>query len=400
MLHPLSPPPAFTAALEIPQEEAQLPTTLRKTWDNLAGIIRRRVIGVKNIDGFVAKAKESLFCALMGTSKKNFYASGSRLSFAEMKTLLSVYEDLIKTIKGNPGDPGLASEFLDNEISLRLVFLKQQRGTILPKTDLSKTESPTTTDKKEDDRNTRHCLPPVGTLVWYGDIPFEVVSAARLRVPAKGSLVLRPYRPRNGRALLCLKGVRTGAFNAAPTALTMAIDGKNRSGWLTMRFSPSRQRFGTGLISEIAEKVLGSGKAYLCAPKSDDSGNVYPNPVPELQVLTENYDMFGLVADEIPLGEYKEAPPKETPVKEAPSVSVSVPPANDKTSVSAGLTDLLSQMRKLKPMIEQYERLREQFRRELSKEQTRLFVEWQARKMTMAVLTQKLEELAMLQQEF
>jgi len=380
------------------QDEAQLAATLKGTWDNLAGVIRRRITGILDVDKFISKAKESLFCALMGTSKKRFYDSGGRLSVSEMEALLSVYNDLIDSIKGQPDDPGLPSEYIDNEIGIRLIYLKQQRAENMMEATQPKIESPKIsgeTAKKVVDR-VPYCLPPIGTTVWYGDIPFEVVPAARLKIVANGKT--RYYRPRNGRALLCLQGVRAGAFNSSPTALVRSIDGKDHCGWHVMRFSPSQ--LGTGLLSELAEAVLNSGKAYVCELVGVTSaGYVYPDPVPELQALMAQYSLFSLSSDEVVLSQYKE-PSKETPAPVPSPAPVPAPAPKVPATAAFDFSPLLAKLRQLQSAVFEFKNSKEHLHQAVLGENKKLFDELQDKKITMIAFAKKFAELEQMEQEF
>jgi len=183
-----------------------------------------------------------------------------------------------------------------------------------------------------------------------------------------------------------------------------SIDGKDHCGWHVMRFSPSC--LGIGLISVLAEKVLNSGKSYVCSAVATPHGYFLPEPVPELQALTAQDRTFTLSADEIPLSQYRKPSNKALVPAPVPSpVPVPVPapapaPKEVVATVAFDFSPLLAKLRQLQSAIAEFKSLKECLHQGVLSENKRLFGELQDKKITMIAFAKKFSELEQMEQEF
>jgi len=239
----------------------------RKSWNAVAGAIGRRVKPRSEADRVIGMAYAALLCATAGDKWDNVKVR--EWNAKETRRLIATFDELAETIKGEEGDPGMPTFQIENLVKLRCVILKQEReaGEFIVGSPVEEPAQPAETAKPARKRK-EHSLPPVGTSVWCGVAGDVLIALEVVPTPIhyfsdnKSTL----YNPESGKALLVLNGLRSGAFNATPTALAEAIIGQRcRSGWSVMLFDPNS--FGNGKISEAAKKMLAGGDVYLCETK-------------------------------------------------------------------------------------------------------------------------------------
>lgn len=385
---------------------------VRKSWNALAGAIGRRVKPHSEADRVIGMTYAALQCATAGDSWDR--VKTREWNAKETRRLIATFDELAETIQGPEGDPGMPTSEIENLVKLRCVILKQEReaGEFV----IGEPAEPVEPAKPARKRK-GHSLPPVGTSVWCGAggnalIALEVVPTPirYLQSDAKSAL----YNPESGKALLVLNGERSGAFNAAPTALVEAIIGQRcRSGWSVMLFDPNG--LGHGEISIAARKVLVDGNVYLCETKN---GQLPPESTKAKEMT------WSWVTKECPVGAVSlenyspegtgSAVPETPPLPPAPIVQPTLPVQ------LVDFTEYLKQLRELspiakecetmKPVVQRYNELLPQankfvalkltFHQAVEQEQKRLTGEYIDRKFSLDELTRRLAELEKVAGEF